>query len=311
MSIEYNNDNTIIFSIARMNPPTPGHMFLIETLIREAIDKNVNDVYVILSKTNDNQDDPIPCPEKINVLSNDTLKSMIYSLKQKMMLEAGKNVELIRKIERINVYTICVPEVPRATPFTPLIPIIGAKEGIPNVNLILIIGDDRKNMADSITDFFFKWPNIFSIDARILPREEMDEFKALSENPAELNRLVIADVPINAMSASFVRNIVRNERRDKFAELYEPWLAEELIYGLYESIQEGIDILPPDTKKDPREKPLKYRYPMIKVYQNFLLKRKEVKLNENTVQNRKFIEKEELIKRKYIKIKITKIINVK
>ena len=69
MSIEYNNDNTIIFSIARMNPPTPGHMFLIETLIREAIDKNVNDVYVILSKTNNNQDDPIPCPEKINILS--------------------------------------------------------------------------------------------------------------------------------------------------------------------------------------------------------------------------------------------------
>jgi hypothetical protein len=34
MSIEYNNDNTIIFSIARMNPPTPGHMFLIETLHR-------------------------------------------------------------------------------------------------------------------------------------------------------------------------------------------------------------------------------------------------------------------------------------
>jgi hypothetical protein len=41
MSIQYNNDNTIIFSLARMNPPTPGHMFLIETLIREAIDKNV------------------------------------------------------------------------------------------------------------------------------------------------------------------------------------------------------------------------------------------------------------------------------
>jgi hypothetical protein len=78
-----------------MNPPTPGHMFLIETLIREAIDKNVNDVYVILSKTNDNEDDPIPCPEKINVLSNDALKSMVQSLKHKMISEAGENVELI------------------------------------------------------------------------------------------------------------------------------------------------------------------------------------------------------------------------
>lgn len=274
MSIEYNNDNTIIFSIARMNPPTPGHMFLIETLIRQAIDKNVNDVYVILSKTNDNQDDPIPCPEKINVLSNETLKSMIYSLKQKIIIEASENVELISKIERINVHTICVPEVPRATPFTPLIPIISAKESIPNINLILIIGDDRKNMADSITDFFFKWPNIFSVNAIILPREEMSEFKALSKDPSKLDSLLISEVPINAMSASFVRNIVRNKRRDKFLELYEPWLAVELIYGLYENIQEGIDRLPPDTKKDPPEKPLKYRYPMIKGISEFPVKSK-------------------------------------
>jgi nicotinic acid mononucleotide adenylyltransferase len=303
MSIEYNNDNTIIFSIARMNPPTPGHMFLIETLIREAIDKNVNDVYVILSKTNDNQDDPIPCPEKINVLSNEALKSMVQSLKQKMIIEAAENVELIRKIERINVHTTCVPEVPRATPFTPLIPIIGAKEDIPNVNLILIIGDDRKNMADSITDFFFKWPNIFSVDARILPREEMNEFKALSKDPSELDRLDIKGVPVNAMSASFIRNIVRNERRDKFVELYQPWLADELIYGLYESIQEGIHGLPPDTKKDPPEKPLKYRYPMIKGISEFPIKKKGGKTTRRRSTKSKFSRKRRTYKRKIYKRK--------
>ena len=54
-------------------------------------------------------------------------------------------------------------------------------------------------MVDSITDFFFKWPNIFSVDARILPREEMDEFKEKSKDPAKLNTLVISEVPINAM----------------------------------------------------------------------------------------------------------------
>jgi nicotinic acid mononucleotide adenylyltransferase len=307
MSIEYNNDNTIIFSIARMNPPTPGHMFLIETLIREAIDKNVNDVYVILSKTNDNEDDPIPCPEKINVLSNDALKSMVQSLKQKMISEAGENVELIRKIERINVHTICVPEVPRATPFTPLIPIIGAKEGIPNVNLILIIGDDRKNMVDSITDFFFKWPNIFSVDARILPREEMDEFKEKSKDRAKLNTLVISEVPINAMSASFVRNIVRNERRDKFIELYEPWLAKELIYSLYESLHEGIHGLPPNIKKDPPEKPLKYRYPMLKGISEFPAKKKGGKTTrKRTTKSKIYRKKGTYIKRRTYKKKIYK-----
>ena len=303
MSIEYNNNNTIIFSIARMNPPTPGHMFLVETLIREAIDKNINDVYVILSKTNDNQDDPIPCSEKINVLSNDTLKSMVQSLKHKMILEAGENTELIRKIDIINVHTICVPEVPRATPFTPLIPIIGAKEDIPNVNLILIIGDDRKNMADSITDFFFKWPNIFSVDVRILPREEMSEFKALSKDPDNLDTLVIDRVPVNAMSASFVRNIVRNERRDKFEKLYEPWLAKELIYSLYESLQEGIHGLPPDTKKDPPEKPLKYRYPMIKGISEFPVKKKGGKTRRKRSRKSKIYRKRTTYKKKIYKRK--------
>ena len=306
MSIDYNNDNTIIFSIARMNPPTPGHMFLIETLIIEAIDKNVNNVYIILSKTNDNQDDPIPCPEKINVLSNEALKSMVYSLKQQMIHKAGENVELIRKIERINVHTICVPEVPRATPFTPLIPIIGAKESIPNVNLILIIGDDRKNMADSITDYFFKWPNIFSVDARILPREEMSEFKVLSKDPSKLDRIIISEVPVNAMSASFVRNIVRNKRRDKFIELYEPWLAKELIFGLYENIQQGIDELPPDTKKDPPEKPLKYRYPMIKDISEFPSKKKGGKTTRRRPTKLKFFRKRKTHKKKIYKKKIYK-----
>ena len=68
MNIQYNNNNTIIFTLARMNPPTPGHLFLIKNLIEEAIKLNVNHVYIILSKTNDNNENPISCPEKINVL---------------------------------------------------------------------------------------------------------------------------------------------------------------------------------------------------------------------------------------------------
>ena len=33
MSIDYRPDNTFIFTLARMNPPTPGHLFLIRSLI--------------------------------------------------------------------------------------------------------------------------------------------------------------------------------------------------------------------------------------------------------------------------------------
>ena len=42
------NNNTIIFTMARMNPPTPGHLELIKTLIDQALRLKVNKVFIIL-----------------------------------------------------------------------------------------------------------------------------------------------------------------------------------------------------------------------------------------------------------------------
>ena len=109
------------------------------------------------------------------------------------------------------------------------------------------------------------------------------------------------------MSASFVRNIVRNERRDKFIELYEPWLAKELIYSLYESLHEGIHGLPPNIKKDPPEKPLKYRYPMLKGISEFPAKKKGGKTTrKRTTKSKIYRKKGTYIKRRTYKKKIYK-----
>jgi len=275
MSINYNNDNTIIFTLARMNPPTPGHLYLIQRLIQEAINKNVSQIFVILSKSNDDNENPISCPEKINILgdADDITKTMILSLKEKMINETSDSM-LKDKIHNMKVNTICVPEQKGATPFTPLIPIIGSMRdnNINDINLFLIIGDDRKNMLDSITDFFFKWENVNSVSGEILAREEMTEFKEKSKDPVQLDKLIMSDVPANAMSASFVRNIVKNKRRDKFTELYSPYLEKDKIPVLYESILKGIQTLPPNTKNDTPLKPLKYSYPMIKGISEFPIK---------------------------------------
>ena len=294
MDIEYTNNNTIIFTLARMNPPTPGHLYLIQRLMEEAIEKNVSHVYIILSKTNDNNENPISCPEKINILGepDDITKTMIQTLRQKMINETT-NVELKSKIENIKVYTICVPEQKGATPFTPLIPIVG---NTPNANLILIIGDDRKNLLDSITDFFFKWDNVHSINGIILPREEMNEYKMKSKDPQELDKLDISKVPINAMSASFVRNIVKNQRRDKFTELYSPYLDEQKIPTLYENILEGVQNLPANSKPDGPQKPLKYGYPMIKGISELITKTTKRKGGRKTIKRKgiKFTKRREI-----------------
>jgi hypothetical protein len=44
------------------------------------------------------------------------------------------------------------------------------------------------------------------------------EFKKISSNPEELANLNISQVPVGALSASFVRNLVKNNMRDKFNE---------------------------------------------------------------------------------------------
>jgi hypothetical protein len=51
--------------------------------------------------------------------------------------------------------------------------------------------------------------------------------------------------------------------RDKFIELYSPYLDESKIPVLYEEILEGLS-LPPNTKKETVPKDKGYRYPMIK-----------------------------------------------
>ena len=264
MSIDYRNDNTIVFTLARMNPPTPGHLYLIQRLIEEGINKNVNKVYVILSKTNDNNENPIPCSEKISVLGSaeDITKTMVKSVKEQMISKENDE-DMKKKINDIDVESICVPEVPRATPFTPLYNIIGEKRDIPDLNLFIVIGDDRKNMRDSVTDFFFKWDNVNSVDGLILDRPNMGKFKSISSNPTELDALNMSEVPSGALSASFVRNLVKYNMRDKFIELYSPYLDESKIPVLYEEILEGLS-LPPNTKKETVPKDKGYRYPMIK-----------------------------------------------
>ena len=271
--IDYRPDNTIIFSMVRMNPPTPGHLEVISNLIMEAISKGIPRVFVILSKTNDNNGDPIPCPEKIQVLGQPDSRdqTMINSLKSQMMSKEP-DTTIQAKIQAMMVELICVPDVKGATPFSVIMQIVGSPEfrRIPDVNLFLTIGADRINMVDSITQIMEKsFPNVNSVNYKVLPREGMEEFKALSKDPTRLCALDMTKVPLSALSASFVRNVVafcpdpKNPDPRKFIELYTPYLAPAQIPRLYESIQRGLQ-LPTKSKKDDAVKPLKYTYPWVR-----------------------------------------------
>jgi nicotinic acid mononucleotide adenylyltransferase len=249
-----NINDIIIFTMGRMNPPTPGHLFLIETLIDKAIENNTNEVFIILSKTVDNDKNPIPCPEKINVLI-----PMIDLVKEKMK---EKNTINADKIQNINIIMLCVPDIPKAGMFTPLIDIINKKqEQLGNVKLYFVSGDDRADLFEQIKKYFSSWKQISSIEGADLDRkgeqtnegEFTEADKLLLLTPEELESKDMSSIPIHAMSASFVRMLVKYNNREKFKELYSPYLNEEQIDHLYNLIQLGFErptaIIEKKTKK--------------------------------------------------------------
>ena len=81
MSVDYTPDNTFIFSFVRMNPPTPGHLELIKTMIDKAIDLGVDKAYVITSSSLDGK----------NPLEYDKQTIQIASLTQSQLDLDGKN----------------------------------------------------------------------------------------------------------------------------------------------------------------------------------------------------------------------------
>lgn len=66
------NNNSVLFTIGRMNPPTPGHKKLIQTMMVEALRNNVPVVFVNLTSTtglnNEGKINPLPCQEKKRIV---------------------------------------------------------------------------------------------------------------------------------------------------------------------------------------------------------------------------------------------------
>jgi len=58
----------LIFTVARMNPPTPGHFGLIKRMFEEAIQHDVKKMYIILSSKTDDLKNPLEPEEKKYIL---------------------------------------------------------------------------------------------------------------------------------------------------------------------------------------------------------------------------------------------------
>ena len=255
------NLNTIIFTIARMNPPTPGHLSLITYLINEAVRLNVPKVFLILSKTNNSSKDPIPCDKNPNEpelsFKTEVIDLMVAKLQQKL----GTNVSVIcRCVSNIP----SLPGIRQPTTFSTLSDIIYKDfNGIQNLNLIMFVGDDRASLIDSVTNsYYLKDDNIRSMDGKATDRPEMTTYKNLSK--AQLEDLSIESMPSDSFSGSFVRKIVFYGLKNKFDDIYKPYLSQSQIDALYNTLLKGQTLgKPPNEKEEANYKP-KYKYPLSK-----------------------------------------------
>ena len=291
-----NNSNTLIFTVGRMNPPTPGHLELIREMLTMAKAMNVKQIYIFLSETRGAKD-PISCADKVTVLTgsydyvnnlniwanvaefardsmqnvdNDKVtkanelaalarsaanaatanaatanvniqpnsKSMIQSLKDDMSIDVAD----------ITVNTICFSG---STVFKYIDYYAHKLQKTPeskSVYLVGFFGGDRDDFGVAIEKSFKNKYSYFA--PKSSPRAGMEKFKNLYTNNPEL--LIVdtshpdyhsmADiVNAGAMSASLVRLIVKQGFKDRFTELYQPYLDADLINKLYNAINQGME----------------------------------------------------------------------
>jgi hypothetical protein len=140
-------DNIVVFTIGRMNPPTPGHMLLIEKLIHRAASLGQSKIGIILSHSQDLPKNPFSCEEKRKLL----LSGMIQALKEQMKLKASSYSPPIspESIDKIEPIIICMDD-PTPAEFgshriIKSLNAIFATYKNPVERAILIIGEDRAN----------------------------------------------------------------------------------------------------------------------------------------------------------------------
>ena len=222
MSIQ---ENTIIFTIARMNPPTPGHIYLLENMIEKAIETNMNKINIILSATIDSDKNPIDCEEKRQIIYNYGLETAKNNVKQKFP-------DKINEINNLNTEILCLnDEIDEKYGKRPVIAkfyyMLYNYYGYPRqgLNVLLIIGQDRENDYN----FFKKMLN------------EMDP-------PVEFNKYVVPR-PENAISATMIRGLATSKNPDDENTFLnymdtigmEKTEASNLMYQIRDNIQEPLN----------------------------------------------------------------------
>lgn len=251
---------TIIFTIGRMNPPTSGHMKLIQTMMEANLELHPSDlghgrVYIILSHTKDNTKNPLSCERKKSLL---IANGMIDYIKTKHGRLSGITVNVLCTLEEKEdsgephgcgnnfiVSQLCrMIKIENKTD-----PITNPKPN-PITNAELILGSDRQDNFRFIPKYFSDNHITFNEigrDGRRLFEKYND---ALKRN---LDYIVDdTDSPIDPvnMSGTLVRSLVKNNKEDRFVKLYKnAGLTSDAATSLFHELVHELSIVERKSKK--------------------------------------------------------------
>ena len=252
---------TIIFTIGRMNPPTSGHMKLIQALLHKADDMREKIVYIVLSSTDDpgkKQTDPLPCEIKKQILETYVIPT------------AKKTINPPLKYGDIQVEVLCMKantDVPECedddkkkikinTTFKQICKIMKTQPTA--TNLMLLLGTDQYNDATKNREIIDKKTGekkITDPGGLFFLTKMVELHKSHKLNFEEIKRIIPdKDNPSLAtdISASKVRAYVTNDQVDEFIqEMEKIGMPDEEITKLFDYLK--IILVPPSSIAEKRK----------------------------------------------------------
>jgi hypothetical protein len=219
---------SLFCTIGRMNPPTSGHMRLIEELFEEASKADGRVVLFMSNSTgrdkDKGKDNPMECSDKKEYLE----KMIIQFIKRNPELEVPFEI-------------ICG---------NPVVAVFGyvARHRPAEVSIVLGNEEEKVTMGESIRKGFFdasvprfkKGSDQATIDAATKLASEKTEERRRTYGGINLT-LKYMDRPPGSISATMVRRHVTNKNKPGFNALYEGYLEQKNKNGLFMEIQDGMN----------------------------------------------------------------------
>lgn len=186
----------IIFTIGRMNPPTTGHIGLINKMKEMAKMNGLKDIFIILSHSHDISKNPLSCNTKREFL--------------KIMNESS--------MSDINVHLLCMDDdiFKQYSSHKVIAPVLYLVNNYNPKKMLMIIGEDRGNAYGWIKNILEnpENPKPVGLDFEVLERPE------------------------GAMSATFIRSLVRDNNLRDFVKLQmAAGLSKDKAIELFTNIQ--------------------------------------------------------------------------